>query len=176
MIKMIVCVDENWTIGNGNDLIYRIPEDMRMFKLLTSGNTVVMGRKTFESIGSKPLPNRMNIVATNTLSSDTFEENLMYEDSINYILTTFKISPNRNDLYIIGGASLFNKFRDYCGEIYVTHVKEAKEYDNPVRIKPLDDTWKMIYRSDDLEYYKDEFDENPTIYYFSKYVKNAKFK
>lgn len=64
MISAIVAVDENWGIGYNGDLLEHIPEDLKYFKTLTDGNTIIMGRKTWDSLPKKPLPNRFNVVIT----------------------------------------------------------------------------------------------------------------
>ncbi|MFT4526227.1 MAG: dihydrofolate reductase, partial [Bacteroidia bacterium] len=67
MISMIVAADENNTIGKDNDLIWHLPDDLKFFKRMTSGHTIIMGRRTFESVG-KPLPKRINIIITRDTS------------------------------------------------------------------------------------------------------------
>ena len=103
MIKLIVAADENWAIGYQNELLYHIKEDMKRFKALTTGNIVVMGRKTLESMpNGAPLPNRENVV----LSS----RNLKAED-----------------IYIIGGETIYQELLDYCTEAEVTKIYAKKE-------------------------------------------------
>ena len=76
MISAIVAVDNNWGIGFNGDLLEHIPEDLKYFKELTSGGVVIMGRKTWDSLPKKPLPNRVNIVITSNPKED--EENVKY--------------------------------------------------------------------------------------------------
>jgi len=124
MIKIIVAVDKKGAIGKNNDLLYNIKEDLKNFKDLTSGNIVVMGRNTWESLPIKPLPNRTNIILTKTLKSidgaivlssfDELEEYLKYTD---------------RDVYIIGGASIYNQVieKDMASEAHITFVDDTVE-------------------------------------------------
>lgn len=128
MIKAIVAVDKNWGIGKDNQLLFRIPEDMKHFKELTTGNIVVMGSKTYDSIG-KPLPNRVNFILTgqprkynfNLLESFTAEA--YCKGDLDYIIK----QEIDSDIFIIGGESVYNLFMDQIQEIYVTRLE--KEYD-----------------------------------------------
>lgn len=122
-IYIIVAVSENNAIGKGNKLLFRLKEDMANFKRLTYGNTVVMGRKTFDSIG-RPLSGRNNIVITR-YDSITDAANLIYTDSLEKAL--FRIGPTfDNDIYIIGGGSIYKEAlqKDYVDAIYLTRVAE----------------------------------------------------
>ena len=160
-----MCVDLNWTIGDGDKLLFNIPEDMQLFKQLTIGNTVIMGRKTYASIG-KPLPHRLNII----LSSHTYisnKENLIWINSLDDALLQ---SLSKKDIYIIGGASLFNEYRDKCDEIYVTHVISSKDYENPIRVNPLNDEWIRIYTSPHKAYVNND---STIYYYFSKFIRKS---
>lgn len=124
MIKIIVAVDKKGAIGKNNDLLYNIKEDLKNFKDLTSGNIVVMGRNTWESLPIKPLPNRTNIILTKTLKSidgaivlssfDELAEYLKYTD---------------RDVYIIGGASIYNQVieKDMASEAHITFVDDTVE-------------------------------------------------
>ncbi len=98
MVKIIACVSKNGVIGKDNDLIWKIPDDLKRFKSLTSGNVIVMGRKTFESIGSKPLPNRTNVVLTSKKI-----EGVECFTSIGEVLETYK----DREVWVIGGEKVF---------------------------------------------------------------------
>lgn len=138
-LKAIVAVDINWGIGKNNNLLIKIPEDMNFFKDITLGNTVVMGRKTFDSIG-KPLKFRNNIVLTHLPSykfsnKEVFVCNDYYFEKI--ILRRDQIGRDddteedyfEETIFIIGGASIYKKYYKWCKEIYVTHVNEIFEAD-----------------------------------------------
>ena len=86
MISAIVAVDYNWGIGFNGDLLEHIPEDLKYFKQLTTGNTVIMGRKTWDSLPNKPLPNRTNIVITNNTNMEGQAEFMNLTDAMLYFI------------------------------------------------------------------------------------------
>lgn len=136
MISAIVCVDKNWGIGYQGDLLVRIPEDMQFFKEKTNGNTIIMGRKTYNSLPIKPLPNRENIVITRMVYKDEYgrykdEDGVVYtelqrvKDVFNFIK---KYLPHKcNEMFVIGGGSIYKELVPYCDTIYVTKVDYAFE-------------------------------------------------
>lgn len=112
-ISMIVAVDSNGGIGKDNKLLWHIPGDLKRFKEITTGKTVVMGRKTFESLPFKNgLPNRKNVVLTRTPKDSI--ENVTY---INIILNN-----SEEEIFIIGGAEIYKLFMPYCNKLYLTQV------------------------------------------------------
>ena len=125
MVKLIVAVDKNGAIGKNNDLLYTISEDLKNFKELTTGNTIIMGRKTWESLPIRPLPNRKNIVITRS--------NMEFDKA--YKLSDFEqlkeyIKDNKDeDIYIMGGASIYNQVleQDLIDEAHITHVDDIVE-------------------------------------------------
>lgn len=124
MIKIIVAVDEKGAIGINNELLYHIKDDLKNFKSLTSGNVVVMGRNTWESLPIKPLPNRENIVLTTTNKELNGAKVINSFDELeNYLKDTEK------DIYIMGGASIYNQVMEnkLVDEAHVTFVKDIVE-------------------------------------------------
>ena len=123
MITIIAAISKNGVIGDDNKLIWHLPEDLKRFKKLTSGNVVVMGRKTHESIG-KALPNRLNII----LSRDFYWNKPLGNGcvvchSIEEVLYKFK----HRDIFIIGGSQIYREFLPYADEMELTHIdKEFK--------------------------------------------------
>ena len=115
-ISMIVAVGYNNEIGKDNKLLWDIPEDLKHFRETTTGKTVVMGRKTFESIG-KPLPNRKNIVLTRNINPNI--KGCYQTSNINDILKL------EEDVFIIGGSQIYELFMPYADELIVTHVAEV---------------------------------------------------
>jgi dihydrofolate reductase len=116
MLSIIVAFDENRLIGDGLNLPWRIKEDLQNFKNITTGHTIVMGRKTFDSIG-KPLPNRKNIVLTRDKS---FSFNNII--TINDIEEIFNLSKDE-EVFIIGGREIYNYFIDKVDRYYISHIK-----------------------------------------------------
>lgn len=111
MISIIVAYDKNLAIGKDNTLVWRQSEDLKRFKRLTSGKTVVMGRKTYESIG-KPLPNRRNIVLS--------RQNIDIEGV--EVINTFDSLNKDEDIFIIGGGEIYKNFIIFADRLYVTEI------------------------------------------------------
>src|SRR5690625_3501891 len=115
MISMIIAMDENRVIGYNNDLPWHLPNDLKHFKKVTTGNTIVMGRKTYESIG-RALPNRKNIIMTR---DKTFKaEGCITVNSWDELKPYF----NDNDVFIIGGAQLIEQFLPFIERLYITVI------------------------------------------------------
>ena len=117
-MKEIVVVDKNWGIGKNNDLLFRLPADMKRFRETTTGKTVVMGGNTLLSLpNAQPLKNRTNI-----LVSDKFTRDDMISvdslDGLSEVLTEF----NSDDVYVMGGAMLYRSLLPYCDTVLVTKV------------------------------------------------------
>lgn len=124
-MNIILAADQNWGIGRDNDLLIHLPGDLKYFKERTSGKTVVMGRKTLESLpGSKPLPNRRNIILTR--NKDFQVEGAEVVNSIDELMEltkTFKTGEsNTDDVFIIGGADIYKQMIPYCDKFYITKI------------------------------------------------------
>lgn len=119
-MNIIVAVDSDWGIGYNNELLFRVKEDLQRFKELTMDGTVVMGRKTFESIG-KPLPGRRNVVLT--------KQQLNYEgvETVSSVEELLKLSGSRSDWWVIGGASIYEQLLPFCKYAYVTRTNVVSE-------------------------------------------------
>lgn len=116
----------NRALGKDNKLIYHIPEDLKRFKEITSGHTVIMGRKTFESIG-KPLPNRNNII----ISKDplyTVEGGVVVH-SLEEALRLTSLTEDNNEVFIIGGGQIYKEAIDIADKLYLTIVEGSPEAD-----------------------------------------------
>jgi dihydrofolate reductase len=155
MIKIIVATSKNRVIGNNNSLIWNLPNDLRRFKEITSGGTVVMGRNTYESIG-KPLPNRRNIIITrSSLSIEGCEVVNSIEEAL--LLCN-------NDCFIIGGGEIYKQTIDISEKIYLTLIHE--EFEGDSYFPEIDSTWFKVSRVDN---YPD--DKNKYKYSFIEYEK-----
>lgn len=124
-ISIIAAMDNNNGIGKNNTLPWLIPEDLRYFKEKTKGKIVVMGRKTFESIG-KPLPNRHNVILTQQI--DYIHPSTYSLFDIEDILEINKGISN-NEIFIIGGAEIYRQFMDYAEKLYITKIDYEFECD-----------------------------------------------
>ena len=116
MISLIAAVGKNNELGLDNHLIFNIPGDLKFFRNTTLGKTVIMGRKTYESIG-KPLPKRINIVVSNSLKET---DGITIINSFEEVLERYLNSEE--EVFIIGGESLYNYFINYAQNIYLTKV------------------------------------------------------
>ncbi len=162
-MKAIVAVDSNWGIGCGGKLLQMIPEDMKFFKEKTLGKIVVMGRETFESLpGKSPLKNRINIVLS---KNESFKDDrIIICRSIDEVLLKLK-EYESNEVFIIGGESVYTQFLPYCSMAYVTKINHT--YDADKYFPNLDEkqTWEQILMSDIKEH-------NDIRFSFAKYVNN----
>ena len=124
MISAIVAVDNNWGIGYNGDLLASIPDDLKHFRQLTSGNMVVMGRKTWDSLPKKPLPNRANIVISNQGNT------ILHKDAMRMSLDDLLLVINdiQFDVFIIGGGEIYKQLLPYCDRVYVTKI--LKDFEN----------------------------------------------
>ena len=120
MFIIIAAIGKNNEIGKENKLLWYIPEDLKNFKEITYGKTIVMGRKTYESIG-KPLPNRKNIILTRNHSISDDKNIEIHYDLENFI-NIYK--DNREEIFIIGGEEIYREFlkRNLIEKMYISHV------------------------------------------------------
>ena len=159
-MKMIVAVDKNWGIGKNNDLLVSIPADMKMFRTETSGKVVVMGRKTLESFpGGLPLKNRTNIVLSGNL--DYQVKGAIVVHSLQELLEEIKKYP-KDQVYCIGGDSVYKMLLPYCDTAQVTKIDFAYEADRYFPNLDEDEAWKLTGVSDEQTYFYLE-------YVFAKY-------
>ncbi len=122
MIKIIVAVAENGVIGGENRLLWHISEDLKSFKRITSGHPVIMGRKTFESLG-RPLPNRTNVVITR---SNIEIEGCKVVHSLQEAIDLFN---KEEDIFVIGGAQIYAEALEIADRFYLTRVHKSYEGD-----------------------------------------------
>lgn len=149
MINLIVAADINWGIGYNNELLEKIPEDLKRLKELTSGfnKAVVMGRKTWDSLPIKPLPNRVNIILSRNYTNIVMGQAVL--SSMENIQHLFKVADNI-DYYIIGGGQIYKELLPYCDKVYLTRI--FKCHNNVDTYFPNIDeqftSWKIIDRSE----------------------------
>ncbi len=144
MIALIAAISENNCIGKNNTLPWHIPEDMKHFRKLTNGKTVVMGRKTWESIPEKfrPLPNRKNVVITRNLDY-TVPDSVMLYHSVKEAL-----EHEGGDVMVIGGAEIYVQSIELADTLYITHVHTFIE-DGTAFFPTIDkNIWKEAERED----------------------------
>ncbi len=150
-MKMIVAVDENWAIGNNNELLIRIPKDQKMFRETTTGKVVVMGRKTLDSFpGGKPLKERTNIVLSKKAREPKGEE--IYFTSVEDVLEKVK-EYDSDDVFIIGGDSIYKQFLPYCDTALVTKIDKAYQADSFFPNLDKDDEWEVAEEGEEEIYF-----------------------
>lgn len=126
-ISIIVAATPNGVIGKNNQLLWKLSADLKNFKQLTSGHSVVMGRKTFDSIG-RPLPNRNNIVITHQ-TDISFPEGVLKVHSLDDALALAKNLPGNDEIFIIGGGQIYAEAIGVANKIYFTLVKANPDGD-----------------------------------------------
>ena len=145
-MNMIVAVDRNWGIGKDNHLLASIPTDMKYFREHTMGKVVVMGRKTLESMpGGKGLPGRTNYVLTANTEYEAEGCNIVHGE---YELFDAISHYDPDDVYLIGGASLYNRFYKYCSKLYITKMDADLGADAFITNIDEDDNYEVISESE----------------------------
>ena len=132
MLSAIVCMDNFGGIGKNGDLLYKIPDDLKRFKEITMGHSVIMGRKTWNSIGNKPLKSRNNIVLSTTLNyaAEPINEDNGYATDVNILKKMTKeeikfIVEMPTKYFAIGGESIYKMFLPHCEKVYATIVNRC---------------------------------------------------
>ena len=154
-MKAIAAVDSNWAIGNKNRLLTSIPADMKFFREKTNGQVVVMGRKTLESFpNGLPLKNRTNIVLTANRSYQVKDAIIVHTQE--ELLEELK-KYDSEEIYIIGGESIYRMMIPYCDTAYITKIDHSYEADTYFPNLDEMEDWQMTEESEeqtcfDLEY------------------------
>lgn len=163
MIALISCMAQNRVIGREGDMPWHLPADLKFFKRTTLGHPIVMGRKTFESVGSRPLPKRENIILTRDQSFAATGCTILH--SLHEVLQRAK---DEDILFIIGGAELYKQFIPYADLIYLTVIEEAIEGDTFFPVLDLEE-WEISERVQG-----DPNVDNPNGYSFTFYTYSRK--
>ena len=140
-MKLIAAVDKNWGIGRNNRLLVNIPEDMQLFRQETNGKVVIMGRKTFESLGGI-LPDRMHIILSR---NPDFNIDSDYVKVVHSLLELQDYMEDEEEHFVIGGAIIYNLLMPYCKKMYVTQLDKDFEGD-AIFPKINENTWEEISR------------------------------
>ena len=161
-MNMIAAVDSDWAIGNKNKLLISIPADMKMFRQETTGNVVVMGRKTLESFpNGRPLPNRINIVLTKKLDYEVKDAIVVH--SMDELMEELKKYESES-IYIIGGETIYRQLLPYADTCHITKIERAYEADAYFPNLDNDEEWEITAESDEQVYFD-------TTYSFVKYTR-----
>jgi len=141
LISLIVAAAQNGIIGRDNQLIWHLPDDLKQFKRLTTGHPIIMGRKTFDSIG-KPLPNRTSIVITR--NQDWQFEGVIVVNSVNEAIEAAR-QTGTDEAFVIGGAEVYKVTLPVADKIYLTEVKAEFEGDAHFTISNQEE-WREVSR------------------------------
>ena len=159
-MNLIAAVDENWAIGYKSELLVRIPSDQKFFREETTGKVVVLGRKTMETFpGGKPLKNRTNIVLSTNKGYEV--DGAIVVHSIEELLEELKKYPSE-EVYIIGGESIYKQMLPYCDVAHITKIDMAYDADAYHPNLDADEAWRITATSDEQVYFD-------LTYHFVKY-------
>ena len=155
-MNLIVAVDKNWAIGKDNKLLVSIPQDMKFFRETTMGKVVVMGRKTLESFpGGQPLKKRTNIVITRDKNYSVKDAIVVH--SVEEALEELQ-KYNSDDIYVIGGDSIYRQMLPYCDVAHVTKINHAYEADTYFPNLDEKEEWLVTGVSDEQTYFNLEYE------------------
>lgn len=159
-MNFIVAVDEEYNIGNDKELLMYLPNDLKNFKKHTEGKVVVMGRKTLESLPKgKPLPNRINIILTT--NKEYKAEGCLIVYSLEELFKLLKRYEDE-DIFIIGGAEVYNGLIPYCKYGYITKIKKTFDVNKSINNVDNMPSWNKIWESE-------EMDQDGIKYVYTKY-------
>ena len=161
---MIASADHNWGIGNKGSLLVSIPGDLRNFKKLTTGKTVVLGRKTLDTFpAGRPLRERRNIILTRDMTYTIHDAEVVH--SVDELFDLLG-DTDTDDIFVIGGASVYNQLLPYCDTAYITKIDYTYEADSFLPDLDSDPEWELIEESEEQTCYD-------LIYTFCTYRKKT---
>lgn len=159
-MQIIAAVDNNWAIGFQDSLLVRIPRDQQMFREMTDGKVIVIGRKTLETFPQKqPLKNRVNIILSRDRKNTVKDAVVVH--SIEELMEELR-KYNTDDVYVAGGASIYRQLLPYCDTAHITKIDHTYQADAYFpRLDGMED-WELTADSEEQTYFDLE-------YYFQKY-------
>ncbi len=161
MISIIVAIAENYAIGKKGDLLCHMPADLKHFKDITSGKTVMMGERTFFSLPKHPLPNRRNIVLTD-VAGKTFEG----AEAVYSIDEMVKCIQGEEEAFVIGGGMVYRQMMPLADKLYITHIHHSWEDADTFFPEIKESEWKLLNAE---RHFADE--KNPYDYTFATYAR-----
>lgn len=159
MLSIVVAKSKNNIIGKENKLVWNLPEDLKHFKKLTTGHTIIMGRKTFDSIG-RVLPNRKHIILSQNPDLIIKDKNVQVVHSL---LEIQELIENKEEAFVIGGAAIYNFLMPYVKKMYVTEIDEEFEGDTFFP-KINTDIWKETKREKGIKNEQNNLDYDFVTY------------
>lgn len=162
-MNLIVAVDSQWGIGKNGGLLTYLPEDLPFFKKMTTGHVIVLGRKTLESFPQgKPLKDRINLVISSTLSASS--DTMIVCPTLEKALEKLK-SYSSDEIFIVGGGSIYTQFLPYCTTAYVTKINQCLHADTFIPNLDISSQWQLIEEGTPKQY-------NTLEYRFTKYIRH----
>ncbi len=164
IVSVIVATSLNNVIGLNNSLPWHLPKDLAYFKKITTGSVIIMGRKTYESIG-KALPNRLNIVVTRDSSYDALDAEVCndIESAISLAKDFLKNNTEKKEVFIIGGANIFKQTIATADKLYLNIVKA--NFDGDTFMPEINwDDWQLEMQEDNKKDSKNAFDISFLVY------------
>lgn len=145
-MNIIACVDSNWGIGNGGKLLFSIQQDMEFFRFMTLNNIVVMGKKTYDTLRTKPLPDRINVVLTSDADFKPKGTEVCHsvEETLDFL------RDRQENVFIIGGEEIYKAFLPYCDRAYITKVFTEKKADRHMVNLDNDTAWTQTQTTKDF--------------------------
>ena len=159
MISLIAAIGKNNELGKGNTLLWKLPADMQHFVKITSLHTVIMGRKTFESIG-RPLPNRKNIIITR--DADYKQAGVVVTHSLSEALD--KAGNDNEEVFIIGGAEIYKQTMSIADKLYITHIEAEDSGADSFFPEIIPIVWNEVSHEEHKEDKKNLFNYTFSIY------------
>ncbi len=157
MLSIIVAKAKNNEIGKNNQLIWHLPADLKRFKELTTGHNIIMGRKTFESLG-RVLPNRHHVILCNDMEMNINDKNIEVLEDISML---DKYIKSEEENFVIGGATIYKLLMPYCKKMYITEIDQ--EFDADVFFPEINPSeWKIVN--------KEKGPEDNTVSFSYEYV------
>lgn len=161
MLSIIVAMSKNNVIGRNNKLIWHLPEDLKRFKTLTTGKTIIMGRKTFESLG-RILPNRKHVILTKDTNFNIDDERVEVIHDINELDKYIQLNE---ECFVIGGGLIYKQLLQKAEKLYITKIDQ--EFEGDTYFPEIDEKiWKIEKREKGLKN-----DDNPYNYEYIDYIK-----
>ncbi len=145
MLSIIVALAENDAIGKGNKLLWHIPEDLKYFKAVTTGHPVIMGRKTYDSIG-RPLPGRRNIVVSRTgnVTGEIKNPQTTSLEVTGSLEKAFEMAKGEDEFFVIGGGEIYNQAFGKADRLYITRIYAGAEGADTFFPQVNEDEWRII--------------------------------
>lgn len=159
MLSIIVAKAKNNIIGKNNKLLWHLPDDIKRFKNITTNHTIIMGRKTFESIG-RVLPNRKHIIFSQNPDFKVANENV---EVVHSMLQIQEYIESKEEVFVIGGAMIYNLLMPYVQKMYVTEID--KEFDGDTFFPRIDtEKWEEVNREKGPEDGENDFKYEYVVY------------